>query len=53
MLQTILHLIGTAMLEVMLAFILVDFIHSKKETKMSVIGRLLLVAFLLIAMLRT
>ena len=53
MLQTIFHLVGTAMLVVMLAFIIVDFIHSKNETKMSVIGRILFMVFIFIALLRT
>lgn len=53
MLMQGLHLIGSSMLLVIIAFILVELIHSKKVNRTAVIGRVFILVVLFIALLRT
>ena len=48
-----LRYIGSAMLLVLISFILVELMHSKKVNKESIVGRVFILVVLFIALLRT
>ena len=53
MILNILHYVGSSMLLVVIAYILVELIHSKKVNKTAIAGRVFILVVLFIALLRT